>query len=312
MRRALAALAVLLAAALPLAGRAASPASPTGGSGCPTPARASAPAQPLPPMDGLRIGLAFGSGSIHGLAHVGIIEALERHGVDVKVVTGTSVGALVGGLWASGLSGREIETFAKKTDFEHLGELSASWQGLFTNSDLRDRLEGIFGHRPIESWPRRFGAVATNVQTGGRRLLVSGDGATAIQASTAMPVYFAPVDRDGERLADGALVEPIPVTAARELGADYVIAVNVLYRPYDEPASGLFDYGFQAMHILVNSLATQDMRGADFAISIDAHRTMTDCGPDALIADGRDTLERDWPQLSRSLIAARERALAKR
>jgi len=272
---------------------------------CPAPDPPGAPAPPaMPLLHGLRVGLALGSGSMHGLAHIGVIEALEARGVEVKVVSGTSVGALVGSLWASGLTGHDLEAFAKKTDLQHIGEWSASWQGLLTNDDLRARLEDIFAGRPIESWPRRFGAVATNVETGGRRLLASGDGATAVQASTAMPVYYEPVEREGERLADGALVEPVPVRAARELGADYVIAVDVAYRPYEARASGMVGYGFQAMHILVNSLGAQQMRSADFRIRIDAHRTMVDCGNFALIAAGRNAVREQWPQLERSLAAA--------
>jgi NTE family protein len=145
--------------------------------------------------------------------------------------------------------------------------------------------------------------VATNLETGGARLLMTGDGATAVQASTAVPVLFQPVTVDGERLADGALVQPVPVKAARDLGADYVIGVDVAYRPYEEPASGLTQFGFQAMHILINSLAAEEMRGADFPLRLDVHRQLMDCGPESLIAAGREAVRRAWPQLSRSLAA---------
>ena len=270
---------------------------------CPAPAAAPAPASTRLPLNGLRVGVALGSGSMHGLAHIGVIEALEARGLDVKVVAGTSVGAIVGSLWASGLSGRDIETFARASDFEKLDDFTASWQGLFSNKGLRERMKGAFGGRPIEAWPRRFAAVATNVETGGARLLMTGDGATAVQASTAVPVLFQPVTVDGERLADGALVQPVPVQAARDLGADYVIAVDVAYRPYEEPASGLTQFGFQAMHILINSLAAEQMRGADFPLRLDVHRQLMDCGPESLIAVGREAVRRAWPELARALAA---------
>lgn len=277
---------------------------------CATLAAAPEPAATGLALNGLRVGLALGSGSMHGLAHIGVIEALEARGLDVKVVAGTSVGAVVGSLWASGLSGRDIETFARASDFEKLDDFTASWQGLFSNDRLRERMQGAFQGRPIESWPRRFGAVATNVETGGARLLMTGDGAAAVQASTAVPVMFEPVTIDGEQLADGALVQPVPVQAARELGADYVIAVDVAYRPYEAPASGLTQFGFQAMHILINSLAAEQVRGADFALHLDVHRQLMDCGPESLIAAGREAVRRAWPQLSRSL-AARAKLAAK-
>lgn len=294
MKRALAAAAAALLVAFPA--RAAD---------CPAPAIAPIPAsERLPALPGMRIGLALGSGSIHGLAHVGVIQALEARGVKVQVVAGTSVGALVGSLWASGMSGRDIESLAKTIDFKHLGEFVPSWQGLLSNDDLRKRMAFELGARPIQTWPRRFGAVATNLDNGMRRVLDSGDGAIAVQASTAMPVYFAPVKVEGERLGDGALVEPVPVRTARELGAGYVIAVDVAYRPYEARASGLLANGFQAMHILVNALADTEMRTADFPIRIDAHHTMTECGDQALVAAGRDAVAREWPALRKSIVAA--------
>jgi len=97
---------------------------------------------------------------------------------------------------------------------------------------------------------------------------------------------------------------PVPVRTARELGADYVIAVDVAYRPYEAPASGMLANGFQAMHILVNALSETEVRSADFALRIDAHHTMTACGNAALVAAGRDAVARQWPELRRSLIAA--------
>ena len=272
---------------------------------CPAPSADPAQSQPLPPLPGLRIGLALGSGSVHGLAHVGAIEALEARGVDVRVVAGTSAGAIVGSLWASGLEATAIEAFAKSADLERLGEFAPSWQGLRTNEELRRRLADAFGGRAIESWPRRFGAVATDLDDGTRRLLASGDGALAVQASTAMPVYFTPVRLGGRRLGDGALVEPVPVATARELGADYVIAIDVAYRPYEEPASGLVQNGLQAMHILVNALAAAELRDADFPIRLDLHKTMTDCGPESLVGAGREAIASRWPELRRSLLAAR-------
>ena len=144
--------------------------------------------------------MAFGSGSMHGLVHIGVIEALEEHGLDVEMVAGTSVGALIGGLWASGLSGREIEALSRDADWENVGDVSGSWEGLMSNRKLRDELTGIFRRRPIETWPRRFGAVATDLSNGHRRILMAGDGAQAIQASTAVPVLFAPVTIDHVRL----------------------------------------------------------------------------------------------------------------
>lgn len=261
--------------------------------------------EPVPKMERLPIvlALALGSGSSHGLAHIGVIQALEARGVHVDIVAGTSVGAIVGGLWASGYSGSQIEALSEGSDWEDVGAFSFSLQGLFTNRRLRDQMERLFGNRPIERWPRRFAAVATDLATGTRRVLQRGDGALAVQASTAIPVVFAPVSVGEERLGDGALVEPVPALTARGLGADFVLAVDVAYRPHEEQASGITGLGFQAMHILVNSLAAEQARHADHFLRLDLHHRLMRCGPRALIAAGRDALHAAWPAIERSMRA---------
>jgi NTE family protein len=249
---------------------------------------------------GSRIGLALGSGSVHGIAHVGVIRELEARGVDVRVVTGTSVGALVGSLWASGMKARELEDLVLAFAAEDHSRFTFFGEGLYSNLALREALGPAFRGRPIEAWPRRFGAVATNVASGQRRIIMTGEGALAVQASAAAPVIFAPVRVANERLVDGALVEPVPVDAARALGADFVIAVDVAYRPYEEPVSGVSGIGFQAMHILVNSLATEQLKRADVAIRLDLHERMS-CGPAALVEAGARALRAAWPEIERGL-----------
>lgn len=250
---------------------------------------------------GLAVAVAFGSGSMHGMAHVGVIQALEASGLEVKIVTGTSVGAIVGSMWASGLDAREITRMAYQYDWDDASHVALGAEGLMSNGPIRDELERIFRARPIQSWPRHFGAVATNMVNGQRRVLTSGDGALAVQASAAMPVLFHPVAIGGEKLADGALVEPVPVDAAREMGADFVIGIDVAYRPYEAPAGGLTGQAFQAMHILTNQLAQRQLRDADFALRLDVHHQFMTCGPQGLVTAGRLAMTRELPALSRAL-----------
>lgn len=291
MRAVRAALAALLAA---LAGAAAA-ADCTFTAPRPSPAALRVP-------EGTRVGIALGSGSMHGYAHIGVLQEIEARGVPVSVVAGTSVGALVGSLWASGVAARDIEALARSEQLE-LSEVAGSWQGLFSSEPMRGPLDRAFGGRPIESWPRRFGAVATELSRGERRLLATGDGIVAVQASSAVPVLFLPVALRGEKLVDGALVEPVPVEAARDLGANFVIAVDVAYRPHEEAASGLTAYAFQAMHILVNSLAAQQARSSDVLIRLNLHHRWKECGRDGLVAAGREAVAAAWPEIQRALLA---------
>jgi NTE family protein len=252
---------------------------------------------------GTRIGLALGSGSMHGYAHLGVLLEIEARGLPVQVVAGTSVGALMGAMWASGMGARQVEALALAHDLDDLARPAVSWQGLFSSEAMRAPLAAAFGGRPIESWPRRFGAVATNVADGQRRLLTSGDAVEAIRASSAVPVLFIPILRGRERLVDGALVEPVPVAAARDLGANLVIAVDVAYRPSEEEAHGIAQYAFQAMHILVNALAAEQLRAADVAIRPNLHHRWMQCGREGLVAAGRDAVAHAWPEIARAVLA---------
>jgi NTE family protein len=257
-------------------------------------------AAPVP--KGTRVALALGSGSTHGYAHVGVLEEIEARGLAVQIVTGTSVGALVGALWASGMPAREIDALARRHGMD-LASVSGSWEGLFSSAPMEPMLARAFAGRPIEAWPRRFAAVATNVANGERRLIASGDGILAVRASSATPVMFLPIAVQGERLVDGALVEPVPSIAARDLGAGLVIAVDVAYRPNEEAASGLTSYAFQALHILVNSLAASQERSADVVIRLNLHKRWMECGRDGLVAAGRDAVAGAWPEIVRAAMA---------
>ena len=288
-----------LAIALAFAAFALAPAAHAAPAECAPPAQW--PAAPRVDARGLAVAIAFGSGSMHGMAHVGVIQALEASGLDVKIVTGTSVGAIVGSMWASGLDAREITRMAYRYDWDDAAHLALGSEGLMSNGPIRDELEQLFAGRPIQSWPRHFGAVATNMVNGQRRLLTSGDGARAVQASAAMPVLFHPVAIAGEKLSDGALVEPVPVDAAREMGADFVVGIDVAYRPYEAPAGGLAGQAFQAMHILTNQLAERELRDADFALRLDVHQQFMKCGSQGLVTAGRLAMARALPALSAAL-----------
>jgi NTE family protein len=274
------ALALLIALAIALPGWADEPCP------APTPAPRAAPVKP----SAKRIGVALGSGSMHGLAHIGVLEELEAHGLDVKVVAGTSVGAVVGSLWASGIPAADIEALARRSNWNFK-----------SGTELRDMLAPHFRSRPIESWPRRFGAVATNLSNGHPRVFMTGDGALAAQASSAVPLFDSPVTIGTEKFGDGALVEPVPVDTARALGAERVIAVDVAYRPYEEAPGWIAGYAFQAMHILVNSLAERQLRDADFVLRLDVHESFIKCGPESVVARGREAMRSAWPELERLL-----------
>lgn len=174
------------------------------------------------------IGVALGSGSARGWAHLGVLRALEQAGVRPGVVCGTSIGALVGGAhvlgardkleqWVLGLSRRDVVSFM---DFSLGG-------GLLKGEKLIAFLRDHTNDRDIEALEMPFAAVATTLHTGAEVWLRRGPVADAVRASIALPGLFTPVWRDGRLLVDGGLVNPVPVSLARALGADIVIAVDL-------------------------------------------------------------------------------------
>ena len=220
------------------------------------------------------LALALGSGTAHGHAHVGAMRVFEEHGVRPDLIVGTSVGAIVGALWAAGLRVVEVEGAARR--FGLLSAARPAWPrlGLLSNDGLRDALRQLLPNPSIEAWPIAFAAVATDFDNGERVILDRGDGPSAVAASACMPVLFRPVERDGRRLVDGALVEPVPVRAARLLGGVRVVAVDIAFRPYDEPVRNVFDAGFQTVHILVNRLIEEQIGAADVAVQLELHELM--------------------------------------
>ncbi len=180
-------------------------------------------------MAGLKIGLALGGGAARGWAHIGVLKALNAAGIKPDIIAGTSIGAVVGGCHAAGHLD-SLEGFARELTprriFGYL-DFNLAGNGLIGGQRLCDRLDKHLGDKRIEDLETRFTAVATEVGTGHEHWLSNGKLVEAVRASYALPGIFKPVRINGRWLFDGALVNPIPVSVCRALGARYVIAVNL-------------------------------------------------------------------------------------
>jgi NTE family protein len=175
------------------------------------------------------IGLALGGGAARGFAHLGVLRVLEKHGIVPDVIVGTSIGAVVGGCfaaghlkgfedWARGLSARGVLGYL---------DVSLAGSGLINGNRLASKLEETLQDRRIEELPHHFAAIATELGSGHEIWLTRGRLVDAVRASYALPGIFSPVYIGGRWLVDGALVNPVPVSAARALGARLVIAINL-------------------------------------------------------------------------------------
>ncbi|MBC7360937.1 MAG: patatin-like phospholipase family protein [Candidatus Aminicenantes bacterium] len=186
-----------------------------------------------------KIGLALGAGGARGLAHIGVLKAFEKYQIPVDIVTGTSMGALIGGAFASGIDARAMEEIALKADRKLVAKLffpTISSSGLVDGEKIRNFLEKNIGNKNIESFERKYACVATDILTGEEIVIDRGSVVEAIRASISIPTIFTPVVLENRILVDGGIVNPVPVDLARRMGADIVIAVNVV--PLNSSLSG--------------------------------------------------------------------------
>ncbi len=177
-----------------------------------------------------RIGLALGSGAARGWSHIGVLQELEARKVPIDVIAGASMGAVVGGCYAAGRLAA-LEEFARaltKRRVFAMMDVSFSGAGMLTGGKLRDELARVLSGLRVETLPMTFGAVATEIGSGHEVWLRKGDLVQAIRASYALPGIFEPLRIDNRWLFDGALVNPVPVTLCRAMGAELVIAVNLV------------------------------------------------------------------------------------
>jgi NTE family protein len=178
-----------------------------------------------------RIGLALGSGSSRGWAHIGVIRALSEVGIEPDIVCGCSVGALVGASYSAGMLDRleQWVTSLTKLEFARFFELNLSLTGFIDTERLRTFLAGyVCGEGDcIENLAKTYAAVSTELETGREIWFTRGPVLEAVRASISIPGLFPPLFHEGKWLVDGGLVNPVPVSLCRSLGADIVIAVNL-------------------------------------------------------------------------------------
>jgi NTE family protein len=185
-------------------------------------------------MSGHALALVLGSGGARGFAHIGVLKVCEREGLPVDLIVGTSIGALIGGAYASGMTAGEMEEVALSMRMWRLLSLADpghSSAALMDGSRVEKLVRKLVGDRTFADTRVSFACVAVDMAAEQQVVLREGDLASAIRASISTPIIFAPVNRDGRLLVDGAVLNPMPVDVARELGARAVVAVTNLGTP---------------------------------------------------------------------------------
>lgn len=218
-----------------------------------------------PPIK-VRIGLALGGGAAKGFAHIGVIKMLEVSGFTPDVVAGTSAGSVVGSLYASGLGPYELQTNSFALDEAQIRDVSLLSGGLVKGQKLQDYVNQLVKNRRLDKLNKPFAAVATELETGKRTVFVRGNTGQAVRASSSIPGVFEPVVINGKHYVDGGVVSPVPVDAARELGADIVVAVDISAKANGKAPGGMVNIVTQSIAIMGQTLGQQEMTRADVII----------------------------------------------
>jgi NTE family protein len=228
----------------------------------------------VPPVDPVtpaakvlpRIGLALGGGAARGFAHIGVIQVLEENGIQVDLVAGTSAGSLVAALYASGKDGKALASMAETLDEYVFADWAFPGRGLIRGEALAKYVRDSVGGRTIEQLKKPLGIVATDLDTGAPILFQRGDVGVAVRASSAVPAVFQPVRISGREYVDGGLVSPVPVRFARQMGAEFVIAVDISAVPDGQATGDPMRMLLQTFAIMARSINYYELREADIVL----------------------------------------------
>jgi NTE family protein len=257
------------------------------------------PASAQPPRP--KVGVAFGGGSARGLAHIGVIQWFEENHIPIDVAAGTSMGGLVGGAFATGMSARELDTLISDTDWDVMfGSSTFAFKNLRRKEDARSypsRLEfglkrGIvpptslndgqqvdlflariaapyYALRHFDDLPTPFRVVAVDIRSAEKVVIEKGPLATALRATMSLPGVFPPVEYDGHVLVDGGILDNIPADVVRQLGANVVIAIDVGYPPSDTVDYSMFGLLGRTVDVMMRTSTRAALAAADMTIAID-------------------------------------------
>ena len=266
-----------------------------------------------------KIGLALGSGAIRGLAHIGVLEVLEKEGIPIDMIAGTSTGAAVGALYAQGKGAGQIKKLTLELGWKKLTplvDLSLPKTGFIRGKKIKDLLASfIGGDIKFSDLKVPFTCVATDIGTGEEIVIDRGSVLEAVRASISIPAVFTVVRRGGRYLVDGGLVNPVPVSIAKKMGADFIIAVNVIpdvtdraYRVNKERTEGsrepnIINIIMQSIYIGTYSLVRSSLEEADIIIEPQvAHIGAGDfLHAQELILQGKLAAQDSIPEIKRKL-----------
>lgn len=215
------------------------------------------------------VALVLGSGGARGYAHIGVIQVLEQYGIHPDLIVGTSAGSVVGSIYASGKNAQQLREVALSMKPNDVRDVKLAMTGFFDGKKVEDYVNEQVLNTPLEHLKIPMYVVATELKEGKKVVFNYGNTGQAVRASVSIPSMFIPTKIAGEEYVDGGLVSPVPVNVARDLGADIVIAVDILAQPEHTETSNVWGLFNQNINIMQNHLAKEELKHADIVIQPD-------------------------------------------
>lgn len=254
------------------------------------------------------VGLAvvLSSGATRGFAHIGVLRELRAHGIIPDLVVGTSVGAIVGALFASGATDEEMQAAAQEFGSDLFVDWSIPRFGLLHGSTIHAFIDRHAKRHRIESFPIRFAAVAVEAERACLQIFNTGDAGKAAQASTTVPVVLVPPEISGRRYLDGGLASPLPVRVARALGAERVIAVDVTFDPAERRFESILEAFWRMTLVMHRTLAVNERVDAEHVIvpMLPPESRISFASRQTLIEAGAEAVRKDLPEIRKALHSA--------
>lgn len=215
------------------------------------------------------VALVLGSGGARGYAHIGAIQVLEQHGIRPDFIVGTSAGSIVGSIYASGKNADQLRNIALSMKPTDVREIRLDMKGVLDGKKVEDYVNEQVDNTPLDLLKIPMYVVATELSEGKKMVFNAGNTGQAVRASVSIPSMFIPAKIQQLEYVDGGLVSPVPVDTARELGADIIIAVDILAKPVHTETSNVWGLFNQNINIMQFYLAKEEMKRADIVIQPD-------------------------------------------
>jgi NTE family protein len=258
-----------------------------------------------------KVSLALGSGGLRGLAHIGVLKVFERENIPVDMIAGCSIGSLIGALYAAGLTPEMMEKLAKNLHRRHWIDFVVPKNGLVAGDRVLEMMRLLTKNMTFEQLRIPLAIVATNLCDGKETVFASGSVAEAVRASISVPGVFCPYTYNGSTYVDGAVVNPTPVDVARDMGGNFVIAVDLAHAGTVCSVTNIFDVLIMSIDIMERELLKHRLVHSDVLIQPKVGNILPSSFEhvDELISLGEEAAQAAIPEI-RSLLATLEQTVS--